>query len=220
MYRDFIIALLYIENNPEQTYKILKELLCRDKQPIYVINLLNTRYRIIEKESIEDNNILVEKYKLAIKEWENYKELIPNYKLDKYDYILILEGYQIINDKDKFLIYWNEMPKYLQYDLEIVPIRCKYLQKQDLVNQAIEYLDEILELNNNIDLDKKAKFLTLKESLNKDIDIKYSVKTKINLSQSYQPLLKDNPKNYWQEIKNLTDEEHAHIFLICQHKLL
>ena len=54
IYRDFIIALLYIENNPEQTYKILKELLCRDKQPIYVINLLNTRYRIIEKESIDD----------------------------------------------------------------------------------------------------------------------------------------------------------------------
>ena len=34
--------------------------------------------------------------------------------------------------------------------LEIVPIRCKYLQKQDLVNQAIKYLDEILELNNDI----------------------------------------------------------------------
>ena len=33
---------------------------------------------------------------------KNYKELISNYQLDKYDYILILEGYQIINDKDKF----------------------------------------------------------------------------------------------------------------------
>ena len=44
------------------------------------------------------------------------------------------------------------MPKYLQYDLEIVPIRCKYLQKQDLVNQAIKYLDEILELNNDGEL--------------------------------------------------------------------
>ena len=212
IYRDFIIALLYIENNPEQTYKILKELLCRDKQPIYVINLLNTRYRIIEKESIEDNNILVEKYKLAIKEWENYKELISNYQLDKYDYILILEGYQIINDKDKFLIYWNEMPKYLQYDLEIVSIRCKYLQKQDLVNQAIKYLDEILELNNDINSNKKNELLILKKSLNEDIEIKYIKKMNINVNQSYEPLSKDNIKDHWLQIKNLPDEQHAHVF--------
>lgn len=212
VYRDFIIALLYIENNPEQTYKILKELLDRDKQPIYVINLLNTRYRIIEKESIEDNNILVEKYKLAIKEWENYKELIPNYKLDKYDYILILEGYQIINDKDKFLIYWNEMPKYLQYDLEIVPIRCKYLQKQDLVNQAIKYLDEVLELNNNIDSNKKNELLILKKSLNKDIEIEYNKKMNINVNQSYNHLSSANAKDYWLKIKDLPDEQHAYVF--------
>jgi hypothetical protein len=177
-----------------------------------VINLLNTRYRIIEKESIEDNNILVEKYKLAIKEWENYKELISNYQLDKYDYILILEGYQIINDKDKFLIYWNEMPKYLQYDLEIVPIRCKYLQKQDLVNQAIKYLDEILELNNDINSNKKNELLILKKSLNEDIEIKYIKKMNINVNQSYNHLSSANAKDYWLKIKDLPDEQHAYVF--------
>ncbi|WP_419233781.1 hypothetical protein [Aliarcobacter cryaerophilus] len=213
IYRDFIISLLYIENNPEQTYKILKELLDRDKQPIYVINLLNTRYRIIEKESIEDNNILVEKYKLAIKEWEEYKELIPNYKLDKYDYLLILEGYQIINDKDKFLIYWNEMPKYFQYDLDIVPIRCKYLKKQDLVNQAIEYLNEIFELNPDIDLNIKEELLTLKKSLNEYVEIKYIKKINTNVAQTYQPLSKGDIKEFWLlKIKSLPDEQHAYIF--------
>ena len=44
--------------------------------------------------------------------------------------------------------------------MDIVPIRCKYLKKQDLVNQAIEYLDEILErteAKNNVKLNSEGK---------------------------------------------------------------
>ena len=34
----------------------------------------------------------------------------------------------------------------------------------------------------------------------------------INVNQSYEPLSKDNIKDHWLQIKNLPDEQHAHVF--------
>lgn len=211
-YRRFLTGLLYFEDEPQTTYTHLKALLDESVQPSYASNMLNARYRIIEKEFQSDDKRYFEAYKYAIEEWEDYSKSFLNHNLDKYEYLLLLEGYQIINNSEKFLKYWNQIPEYLQKDLEVVPIRCKFLQKEHLSHKALEYLKEVIQFHGELDTQEQAKLENIRKELNENLEVQYLAKfePKENF-ESIRLSLRD-AQNYWLKIKNMLDEDHANIF--------
>ena len=211
-YKRFLIGLLYFEDEPQTTYRHLKNILDESVQPSYASNMLNARYKIIEKEYKSDDKRYFEAYQKAIEEWESYSKLFSNHTLDKYEYLLLLEGYQTINDGEKFLIYWNQMPEYLQKNLEVVPIRCKFLQKQHLSHKALEYLEEVLQFHGEFDEKEKVKFENIQKELNENIEVKYLKKVEPKENFESTRLSLQNAQYYWSEIKNMLDEHHAKIF--------
>ena len=211
-YRRFLIGLLYFEDEPQTTYNYLKALLDESVQPSYASNMLNARYKIIEKEFQSDDKRYFEAYKNAIEEWENYSKSFLNHILDKYEYLLLLDGYQIINNSEKFLKYWNQIPEYLQKDLKVMPIRCKFLQKEHLSHIALEYLDGVIQFHGELDTQEQAKLENIRKELNENFEVQYLAKfePKENF-ESIRLSLKD-AQNYWLKIKNMLDEDHANIF--------
>lgn len=196
-YRKFLIGLLYFEDEPQTTYNCLKALLDDSIQPSYASNMLNARYKIIEKKFQRDDKRYLEAYKNAIEEWENYSKLFLNHILDKYEYLLLLEGYQIINNSEKFLKYWKQIPEYLQKDLDVVPIRCKFLQKERLSHIALEYLDEVIQFHGELDTQEQAKLENIRKELNENLEVQYL--TKFEPKENFENIrlsLRD-AQNYW-----------------------
>lgn len=219
-YRRFLIGLLYFEDEPQTTYNCLKALLDDSIQPSYASNMLNARFKIIEKEFQRDDKRYLEAYKNAIEEWENYSKLFLNHILDKYEYLLLLEGYQIINNSEKFLKYWNQIPEYLQKDLDVVPIRCRFLQKERLSHIALEYLDGIIQFHGELDTQEQAKLENIRKELNENLEVQYL--TKFEPRENFENIrlsLRD-AQNYWLKIKNMLDEDHANIFSRSQDSTL
>lgn len=219
-YRKFLIGLLYFEDEPQTTYNCLKALLDDSIQPSYASNMLNARYKIIEKKFQRDDKRYLEAYKNAIEEWENYSKLFLNHILDKYEYLLLLEGYQIINNSEKFLKYWKQIPEYLQKDLDVVPIRCKFLQKERLSHIALEYLDEVIQFHGELDTQEQAKLENIRKELNENLEVQYL--TKFEPKENFENIrlsLRD-AQNYWLKIKNMLDEDHANIFSRSQDSTL
>lgn len=211
-YRRFIIGLLYFDDEPQKTYNYLKALLDESVQPSYASNMLNVRYRIIEKKIQNDDKMYFEAYKSAIEEWESYSKSFSNHALDKYEYLLLLQGYQTINDSEKFLTYWNQIPEYMKKDLNFVPIRCKFLQKQHLSHKALEYIEEINQFHGLLDTQEKAKLENIRRELNENLEVKYSKKLAPKENFESTRLSLQDAQNYWLKIKNMSDEDHANIF--------
>lgn len=219
-YRRFLIGLLYFEDEPRKTYDCLKALLDESVQASYASNMLNVRYRIIEKEFQKDDKKYIEAYKYAIEEWEKYSKSFLNHTMDRYEFLVILEGCQTVNDSKKFLTYWNKMPEYLQKDLDIVPIRCRFLQQQQSSEKAKEYLESILLYHGELDKHEKIKLVNIQKELNEDLEVQYSknIDPKERLESSALSL--QDAQNYWLKIKNMVDEHHASIFSKAQSSTL
>lgn len=207
-YRRFIIALVYFDEEPEKTYKILKAILSDSVQPIYALNMLIVRYRLIDKNDFN----YIDLYKAALFEWEELSKKFENHILDENEYLILLEGYQVINDFNKFSFYWNTMPEYLHNDLDFVPIRCKFLQQQQMSTTALKYLEEIFLFHNEIEKSKKDELERIKEGLLNDVEVAYKSKKGIQVSSSLIVLSPEQAKGYWLKIKDMIDEYHAKIF--------
>lgn len=206
-YKRFIVSLLYFEEEPEKTYKILKGILNDSIKPIYALNLLIVRCKLINK-----NDNYLESYKSALLEWENLATQFKNHILDKNEYTILLEGYQTVNDVDRFLSYWNIMPEYLRNDLDIVPIRCKFLQKQQMSSIALKYIEEVITFHSEIDESKKDELERIKEDLLNEFEVEYKSNQEIQISSNSIVLSPEQAKGYWLKIKDMIDEDHAKIF--------
>ena len=133
---------------------------------------------------------------------------------------MLLEGYQIINNSEKFLKYWNQIPEYLQKDLDVVPIRCRFLQKERLSHIALEYLDGVIQFHGELDTQEQAKLENIRKELNENLEVQYL--TKFEPKENFENIrlsLRD-AQNYWLKIKNMLDEDHANIFSRSQDSTL
>jgi len=206
-YRSFVRAIiLFNENKAKEAYHILLNLVDKELNSLYLINMLNAYFKIYE------NDINKKEYfQTILEKYEKYAKKLPNYTKSLFEYQTLLYGYLISGNEEKFLQLWHEMPKYYKYDFNIFEIRCQFLQKYKQTFKAKEYIKEFKKSQKDETILKNIE--EIEKQIDKDIEIE--VKNKYNIlisSPNKLSLTLEEGKNYWLQIKDMTDEEHSQIF--------
>ncbi len=204
-YKDFIRAIIFFDTEAEKTYKILENLLDKEINSLYIINMLNAYFKHYEN-SIDKKKQFAE----ALEKYSSYMSKISNYEKTLFDYQTLLYGYMIIENETKFMELWFELPKQYQYDFQIFEIRCQFLQQNSQALKAKEYIKDFKKHKFSEDILQKIDDIETKldENIYTEIEHKFSIKLN---TDSLHLSLKD-AKNYWLQIKDMAGEQYAQIF--------
>lgn len=208
-YRNFIKAMIYLDENPLTTYDILKRLNQNKPNHQYLINMLRAYY-----EAYKNDKNKKEKFEHLISEYKKYEQKLENHKKELYDYQILLALYEDIDDFRLFSELWSELPRVYHFDLYIAQIRCKFLQKNKQLTEALSHLDELKKHHKSFDEDETKELDKLEEKIKKQItiEVKENIATNVVLEKS-NSFDESKAREYWLKIKEMDDESHAHIFL-------
>lgn len=117
-------AILFFEDEPIKTYKILSNLLDKEVNSLYLINMLNAYFKAYENDENKEEKFsdILEKYNGYAKRLQNHKKVYLNIKRT-------LWTYRSIKDEKKFVELWIEMPKQYQYDFRILKYDVNFYRK-------------------------------------------------------------------------------------------
>lgn len=205
-YKDFIRAILFFEDEPIKTYKILSNLLDKDVNSLYLINMLNAYFNTYENDENKE-----EKFLDILEKYNGYAKRLQNHKKSLFEYQTLLYGYATIKDEKKFVELWLEMPKQYQYDFRIFEIRCQFLQENNQPLIAKDYINEFNKIYKS-NQDEQDKIVKIENELDKNIKIEVETKLNLKIDFSDTTLTIKDAQNYWLQIKDMTDEEHSQIF--------
>jgi hypothetical protein len=104
-YKDFIRAILFFETKPLHTYKILSELVEKELNSLYLINMLNAYFRAYE----EDEHKKV-KYEYILEKYEEYDKRFVDREKSLYEYQTLVYGYSKIENTDMIDKIYKEIP--------------------------------------------------------------------------------------------------------------
>ncbi len=208
-YRNFIKAMIYLDENPLTTYDILKRLNQNKPNHQYLINMLRAYY-----EAYKNDKNKKEKFEYIISEYKKYEQKLENHKKELYDYQILSALYLDIDDFRLFSELWSELPKIYYFDLYIAQIRCKFLQKNKQLTEALNYLEELKKHHKSFNENEIKELDELEAKIKKEItiEIKEKISTNVVLEKTKSLDNKYDAQNYWLQIKNMDDESHAHIF--------
>jgi hypothetical protein len=202
-YKSFIRAILFFDTEPDKTYKILERLIDEEINSLYLINMVNAYFK-----HYENDNYKKERFIEVLNKYSSFVQKISNYKKGLFDYQTLLYGYLTTEDEKKFVVLWTELPKKYQYDFRIFELRCQFLQQNKQIFKAKEYIKEY-QSNKNTLSDDIAK---IEKQLDDDIYIEVENKLNIKIDSNSLNLTLKEAKNYWLQIKDMTDGEHSQIF--------
>jgi hypothetical protein len=205
-YKDFIRAILFFEDKPIKTYKILSNLLDKEVNSLYFINMLNAYFNTYENDENKE-----EKFSDILEKYNIYAKRLQNHQKSLFEYQTLLYGYSTIKDEKKFLELWLEMPKQYQYDFKIFEIRCQFLQGNNQPLIAKDYINEFKRIY-TLNQEEQNKIVKIENKLDKNIKIEVETKLNLKIDFSDTTLTIKDAQNYWLQIKDMTDEEHAQIF--------
>lgn len=205
-YKDFIRAILFFEDEPIRTYKILSNLLDKEVNSLYLINMLNAYFNTYENDETKK-----EKFSDILEKYNGYAKRLQNHKKSLFEYQTLLYGYSTIKDEKKFVELWLEMPKQYQYDFRIFEIRCQFLQENNQPLIAKDYINEFNKIYRS-NQDEQDKIVKIENELDKNIKIEVETKLNLKIDFSDTTLTMQYAQNYWLQIKDMTDEEHSQIF--------
>lgn len=208
-YRSFIEAMIYLDEKPLLAYDILKRLNQNKLNHQYLINMLRAYY-----EAYKNDKNKKEKFEHIISEYKKYEEKLGNHKKELYDYQILLALYVDIDDFRLFSELWSELPKVYYFDLYIAQIRCKFLQKNKQLTEALNYLEKLKKHHKSFNENEIKELDELETKIKKEINIevKEKISSNVILEKSRSLDNKYDAQNYWLQIKNMDDESHAHIF--------
>jgi hypothetical protein len=208
-YKGFITALIHLEEKPLTAYEILRRLNQNKPNHQYLINMLRAYY-----EAYKDNVNKKEKFEYIITEYKRLEKKLENYEKELYDYQILLALYAYIDDFKSFSELWSELPKVYYYDLYIAQVRCRFLQKNKQFTEVLDYLAELKLRHKNFNDDDKKELQELEKKIKNQITIEVKENTSASVvlekSNSFD---ESKAREYWLEIKDMDDKDHAHIFL-------
>ena len=208
-YKYFITALIHLNEKPLNAYEILRKLNQNKPNHQYLINMIRAYY-----EAYKDDKNKKEKLEYIIGEYKKFEAKIENHQRELYDYQILLTLYADVDDFKSFSELWNKLPKVYYYDLYIAQIRCKFLQKNKQLTEALNYLEELKLHHKSFNEDDTKELNELEEKIKNQItiEVKEKIATNVVLEKSRSLDNKYDAQNYWLQIKNMDDESHAHIF--------
>jgi len=204
-YKSFIRAIIFFDTEPEKTYKILEGLVDVEINSLYLINMVNAYFK-----HFEDDNYKKEKFTEILHKYDGYIKKIPNYQKSLFDYHSLFYGYLISENEKKSIELWLELPKQYQYDFRIFELRCQFLQQNKQVFKAKEYIKDFKQYQSNKDI--LSKISKIEKQLDADIYIEVENKLNITIDSNNLNLTIKEAKNYWLQIKDMTDIEHSQVF--------
>lgn len=208
-YKGFITALIHLDEKPLTAYEILRRLNQNKPNHQYLINMLRAYY-----EAYKDDVNKKEKFEHIITEYKRLEDKVENYEKELYDYQILLALYADIDDFKSFSELWSELPKVYYYDLYIAQVRCRFLQKNKQFTEALDYLAELKLRHKNFNDDDKKELQELEKKIKNQITIEVKENTSASVvlekSNSFD---ESKAREYWLEIKEMDDKDHAHIFL-------
>lgn len=205
-YKYFIRAILFFEDEPIKTYQILLNLLDNEVNSLYLINMLNAYFKAHEKDENKK-----EKFSYILEKYYAYDKRLQNHKKGLVEYQTLLYGYLIIKNEKKFVELWVEMPKQYQYDFRIFEIRCQFLQGNNQALIAKDYINEFKKVYKS-NQEVLSKIVKIENELDDNIIIDIEKKLNLKIDFSDTTLTIKDAKNYWRQIKDMSDDEHAQIF--------
>lgn len=205
-YKDFIRAILFFEDAPLKTYKLLLNLLDKEVNSLYLINMLNAYFSAYENDENKK-----EKFSDILEKYNGYSQRLQNHQKSLFEYQTSLYGYSTIKDEKKFDELWLEMPKQYQYDFRVFEIRCQFLQETNQPLIAKGYINEFKKIYKS-NQEEQDKIVKIENELDQNIKIEIETKLNLKIDFSDTTLTIKDAQNYWLQIKDMTDEEHAQIF--------
>lgn len=103
------------------------------------------------------------------------------------------------------------MPKQYQYDFRIFEIRCQFLQGNNQALIAKDYINEFKKVYKS-NQEVLSKIVKIENELDDNIIIDIEKKLNLKIDFSDTTLTIKDAKNYWRQIKDMSDDEHAQIF--------
>ncbi len=205
-YKTFIRAIIFFDDEPIKTYKILANLIEKDLNSIYLINMLSAYLEVYKNDKKKK-----EKFSYILKEYHTLSKKLQNHKISLFEYQTLFYAYLEIDDEKKFIYLWSEIPKQYKYDLKIFELRCEFLQKNNQSLKAKEYIYQFKE-KSNLTLVESKRIEEIEQKVTNNIVIEVENKLKVKVDFQNFNLTLTDAKNYWLQIKNMSDEEHAQIF--------
>lgn len=206
-YRDFVRALIFFEDEAQKTYQILTSLLDKEVNSLYLINMVSAYLKIYENDVYKK-----EKYTYILNEYKKYEQKLHNHKKSLFEYQTLLYALVTIENEKEFTHLWQEMPNQYQYDIRILELRCEFLQQNKQLAEAEAYIHEIKRIS-VFTQNEEEKIIKIEEDLNANIKIEteYESNVKLDILPS-DTLTPEKARNYWLEIKEMPEEDHAFIF--------
>lgn len=124
-YKDFIRAILFFETEPIKTYKILLQLIEKELNSIYLINMLNAYLK-----AYEDDKYKIEKFNYILNKYEEYDKKFNRKSKSLYEYQVLFYGYKEIDNLDKLEYLHKEIPDLYKNNIkEYLPTQLKLFDK-------------------------------------------------------------------------------------------
>jgi len=124
-YKDFIRGILFFETEPIKTYKILSELIDKELNSIYLINMLNAYFKAYENDEHKE-----EKFNYIMMKYEEYDKRFNRKHKSLYEYQVLFYGYTVVNNTDKLEKIYKETPDhYSEHIEEYLPNEIKLFDK-------------------------------------------------------------------------------------------
>ena len=154
-YKDFVRAIIFFEDEPNKTYKILDSLLDKELNSLYLINMVSAYF-----ETFKENPNKVEKYQFILKQYEEYnKKFNSNRVKSLFEYQILLYGYKSINETNKIIHLYEELPSYYR----------KYI-KDDLPKE-LQIFDSTVKMNSKLVVCVEGEFdIKFLKNINKHIE--------------------------------------------------
>lgn len=133
-YQNFIRAIMFFEDEPEKTYRILHSLLDKEVNSLYLINMVNAYFHAYKNDKDK-----VEKYNHILKQYEGYNKKLPLEKTKSlFEYQVLLYGYNSINDTSKILQLYKELPlHYKEHMKDDLPIKLQIFDSTVNINNKL-----------------------------------------------------------------------------------
>ncbi len=132
-YQSFIHAIVWFEEDAFKTYQILRKLCDKEVNSLYLINMTSAYFR-----TYKDDENKIEKYKFALKEYENYYKKLNNPIKSLFDYQILIYGYTQTKNTIKLLELDNEIPKnYVPHIKEELPKEISFFNSTIIIKNKI-----------------------------------------------------------------------------------
>lgn len=208
--RLYLAGSLYIEEDPERSHKILSHLVEQNTNISFIANRLAANIQMIEDKYQTENLQKQQAYSRALDSWANSSGEYQFNQLTIYNQRLLLQCYLATDDLMSFQQSWESLPQHNRYQDALVPLYCKFLQKQGKSEHALKFLADVHDFHDELADDVVNEFDKIKDDLLNNVTLPLSaIKAYESLGHPFTIM---DAKIAWSRITELNVEEKARLF--------